>query len=294
MARHRQGGWLAMRAVPTSIRAVISDVDGTLVTADKTLTGQAQAAVAELNARGIAFTIISSRPPRGLSMLLAPLRLTSPFAACNGGIIAAPDLSVMVEHDIPGRIARRAIAELERDNIESWVFAGTDWLVKEDRASLVDRERRTVRFAPKLVGSFTPYLASAVKIVGVSCDHRRLAGCEARLRVAFASAATIARSQAYYLDITHPLANKGAALGVLAKLMGVAASEAAVLGDGNNDLAMFAAAGLSIAMGNAGDEVKAKADLVTAGNDEEGFAQAVERFVLPRISAGLTSHRSRP
>ena len=127
-----------MRAMPTTIRAVISDVDGTLVTGDKTLSGRTRAAVAKLRARGIGFTIMSSRPPRGLGMLLAPLRLTTPFAACNGGIIAAPDLSVIAEHDVPGRIARRAIAQIERDNIESWVFAGVDWLVKEDRAPLVD------------------------------------------------------------------------------------------------------------------------------------------------------------
>jgi Cof subfamily protein (haloacid dehalogenase superfamily) len=283
-----------MRRMPSSIRAVVSDVDGTLVTTDKILTGRAQAAVAELRARGINFTITSSRPPRGLGMLLAPLRLTIPFAACNGGIIAAPDLSVIAEHDIPDRIARRAIAQLESDNIESWVFAGEDWLVKEDRAPLVERERRTVQFAPKLVDDFTPYLARAVKIVGASSDHRRLACCEAKLSIAFAAAATVARSQAYYLDITHPLANKGAALAVLAELMGVPASEIAVLGDGSNDLPMFAAAGLSIAMGNAGDEVKAKADLVTAANDADGFAQAVEQFVLPRTHAGSTLDGPRP
>jgi Cof subfamily protein (haloacid dehalogenase superfamily) len=283
-----------MRAMPTTIRAVISDVDGTLVTGDKTLSGRARAAVAELRARGIGFTIMSSRPPRGLGMLLAPLQLTTPFAACNGGIIAAPDLSVIAEHDVPGRIARRAIAQMERDTIESWVFAGVDWLVKEDRAPLVERERRTVQFAPKLVEDFTPYLASAVKIVGASTDHHRLACCEAKLRIAFAGAATAARAQAYYLDITHPLANKGAALAVLAELMGVPASEIAALGDGSNDLPMFAAAGLSIAMGNAGDEVKAKADLVTTANDEEGFAQAVEHFILPRLHAGPRSPGPRP
>jgi hydroxymethylpyrimidine pyrophosphatase-like HAD family hydrolase len=72
-----------MRVMSTTIRAVISDVDGTLVTTDKTLSGRAQAAVAELRARGIGFTIISSRPPRGLGMLLAPLRLTTPFAASS-------------------------------------------------------------------------------------------------------------------------------------------------------------------------------------------------------------------
>lgn len=280
-----------MRAMPTTIRAVISDVDGTLVTGDKTQSGRARAAVAELRARGIGFTIMSSRPPRGLGMLLAPLRLTTPFAACNGGIIAAPDLSVIAEHDVPGRIARRAIAQMDCDNIESWVFAGADWLVKEDRAPLVERERRTVLFAPKLVEDFTPYLANAVKIVGASTDHHRLACCEAKLRIAFAGGATVARAQAYYLDITHPLANKGAAL---AELICVPASEIAVLGDGSNDLPMFATAGLSIAMGNAGDEVKAKADLVTAANDEEGFARAVEPFILPRLHAGPRSPGPRP
>jgi len=277
-----------MRAGPGSIRAVVSDVDGTLVTSQKSLSGRAQAAVAELRARGIAFSIISSRPPRGLGMLLAPLRLTTAFAACNGGIIAAPDLTVIAEHDIPGRIARRTIAQMEGDNIESWVFAEGDWLVKDDRTPLVERERATVQFAPKLVDDFTPYLKRAVKVVGASTDHARLACCEAKLSIAFARAATVARSQAYYLDITHPLGNKGAALTVLAKIMGVPASEIAVLGDGSNDLPLFAAAGLSIAMGNAGDEVKAKADLVTAANDEEGFAQAVEQFILPRICANLT------
>lgn len=182
---------------------------------------------------------------------------------------------------------------MERDNIESWVFAGVDWLVKEDRAPLVERERRTVQLAPKLVEDFTPYL-DAVKIVGASTDHHRLACCEAKLGIAFAGAATVARAQAYYLDITHPLANKGAALAVLVELMGVSASEIAVRGDGSNDLPMFAAAGLSSAMGNAGDEVRAKADLVTDAHDEEGFAQAVEDFILPRLHAGPRSPGPRP
>ena len=280
--------------MPSRIRAVVSDVDGTLVTSDKTLTTSTEAAVAELRARGIGFTIISSRPPRGLGMLLAPLRLTTPVAAFNGGIIAAPDLSIIAEHHIPGRVARRAIAQMERDGIASWVFAGADWLVKDDHAPLVERERHTVQFAPKRVDDFTPYLASAAKIVGASTDHRRVACCEAKLGIAFATAATVARSQAYYLDITHPLANKGAALAVLAELMGVTMNEIAVLGDGSNDLAMFGVAGLSIAMGNADDEVKAKADLVTDANDKEGFAQAIEQFVLPRAEAARPVHGARP
>jgi hydroxymethylpyrimidine pyrophosphatase-like HAD family hydrolase len=58
--------------------------------------------------------------------------------------------------------------------------------------------------------------------------------------------------------------------------------EIATLGDMPNDVLMFQKSGLSIAMGNASPEVQTQADLVTASNDDEGFAKAIERFILPR------------
>ena len=91
------------RPSPFKCSAVISDVDGTLVTDDKILTARAQAAVAELRASGILFPIISSRPPRGLRMLLDPLGITTPVGGFNGGVIATPDLSVITEHLLSSR-----------------------------------------------------------------------------------------------------------------------------------------------------------------------------------------------
>jgi hydroxymethylpyrimidine pyrophosphatase-like HAD family hydrolase len=84
----------------------------------------------------------------------------------------------------------------------------------------------------------------------------------------------------YYLDITHPLANKGVALSQLARLLAVPLAETAVIGDGGNDLAMFERSGLCIAMGNASAEVQRAADFVTDGNCEDGFANAIERFIV--------------
>jgi len=83
----------ASNRLPTAkISAVVSDVDGTLVTDDKILTARAKAAVAELHTCGIIFAIISSRPPRGLGMLLRPLEITTPVCGFNGGVIATPIL----------------------------------------------------------------------------------------------------------------------------------------------------------------------------------------------------------
>ena len=131
-----------------------------------------------------------------------------------------------------------------------------------------------------MVEDFGPALDTAAKIVGVSKDFDLLERCERDVRAALADQASVARSQPYYLDITHPLANKGVALSEIAKLLGVPLAEIAVIGDGGNDVAMFERSGLSIAMGNASPEVQQAADFVTDSNREDGFANAIEQFIL--------------
>jgi Cof subfamily protein (haloacid dehalogenase superfamily) len=268
------------RSPATKISAVISDVDGTLLTEEKILTPRSKAAAAELRSREIAFAIISSRPSRGLSMLLEPLGITTPVGSFNGGVISGPDLAVTTRHFLSPDVARRAVALLNAHGTQCWVFTGQEWLVRDPDGPYVEFEERTVQFGPRIVEDFEPALDAAVKIVGVSKDFALLAQHERDVRSALAGVATVARSQLYYLDVTHPLANKGAALAEMAKLMRVPLDEIATIGDGSNDVAMFARSGKSIAMGNASPEVQAAADFVTGSNDDDGFAAAIERFIL--------------
>jgi Cof subfamily protein (haloacid dehalogenase superfamily) len=271
----------AAPALPFKCSAVISDVDGTLVTThDKALTARAAAAVKALHERGIVFTIISSRPPGGLRQLIGPLGLTEPMGCFNGGVIVSRDLKIITQHLLSSGTARRAVDMLEKRGVQPWVFSGDDWLVRDLSAPYVAHEVLTLGFPPKKVGDFGGALDAAAKIVGVSEDFALLARCETEGRALLGGEASVARSQKYYLDITHPLANKGAAVTDIAKLLRIPLAEVAVIGDGGNDVAMFALGGLSIAMGNASPEVQAQADLVTGTNDHEGFASAIERFIL--------------
>jgi hydroxymethylpyrimidine pyrophosphatase-like HAD family hydrolase len=123
------------------------------------------------------------------------------------------------------------------------------------------------------------------KIVGVSRDFDALAQCERDLSGELGASATVSRSQLYYLDITHPEANKGYAVRALSRLLSIPRHAIATIGDGRNDMAMFDASALAIAMGNADHEVKARAQFVTASNEEDGFASAVKQWVLPRAPA---------
>ena len=149
---------------------------------------------------------------------------------------------------LPPEIARRAVDLLDRQGLQVWVFSGQDWLVRRSDGPYVALEERTVAFGPKVVDDFGVAVRVAAKIVGVSADFEVLTRCEREVRIALADNAFVARSQPYYLDITHPLANKGTALSEIAELLDIPLAEIAVIGDGGNDVAMFERSGLSIAM----------------------------------------------
>ncbi len=262
------------------IALVLADVDGTLVTPEKELTERAIAAVRRLGDAGIEFAVTSGRPPRGMAMLVEPLELELPIAAFNGGLYAQPDMSVIEERSIDGELVAPAIALLGEHGLDVWLYKGAEWLVRDAGAPHIRKEADTVRFEPTVLESFDSVTDGVAKIVGVGDDHARVQQAEADARSRFGDRVSAARSQPYYLDVTHPDANKGAVARWLSRRYEIPSSRIATLGDMPNDVLMFAHSGLSIAMGNADREVQRAARRVTASNAEEGFALAIERFVL--------------
>jgi hypothetical protein len=263
------------------ISLVVSDVDGTLVTTDKKLTPAAIAAVGRLHDAGIAFSICSSRPPFGQRMLVAPLRLALPFGGYNGGSIVNPNLSPVEQKLLSSDAAAETIALLEAHGITSiWVFTGGEWLVRDRNGDCVDLEIHTIDALPTLVGSFEERLGAVSKVVGASKHHDRIATAVSAGQIALRDRATVLRSQPYYCDVTPPGIDKGRLVDFLAQRLGVPREEIAVLGDMGNDAQMFSRAGFAIAMGNATPEIKALAQAVTLSNDEDGFAAAIDRYIL--------------
>ncbi|MFJ9445637.1 Cof-type HAD-IIB family hydrolase [Kitasatospora sp. NPDC101235] len=267
---------------PPPIRLLLADVDGTLVTPDKTLTSRAIAAVAKLKQAGTLFAVTSGRPPRGMSMLVEPLEIMTPIAAFNGGLLVHPDMSSVIEQRVvPDDVTPVAIDVLGAHGMSVWVYRGADWFALEPQGPHVARESRTVRFDPTPVDSFASVSDGVAKIVGVSDDHVAVQEAVDAIRERFGDHVSAARSQPYYADITHPDANKGEVVRYLSETYRIPTEEIATIGDMPNDVLMFAHSGLSIAMGNADREVQRAARRVTTTNQDEGFAHAVERFILP-------------
>jgi Cof subfamily protein (haloacid dehalogenase superfamily) len=268
------------KSVESTIRLLLADVDGTLVTPDKVLTDRSVDAVRRLGEAGILFAVTSGRPPLGMSMLVEPLSLTTPIAAFNGGCVVNPDMSVIEQRTIPESLVR-PVAELNKSfGLDTWIYRGADWYIPAADGPHVAKETRTVRFEAKVMTSLDGLTTDVAKLVGVSDDFDAVARASDAAHDKFGDHVAASRSQPYYLDVTHPDANKGAVAQYLAGRYGIPAEQIATIGDGANDVLMFAHSGLSIAMGNASLEVQRAARRVTASNADEGFATAVERYIL--------------
>lgn len=256
------------RPKPDRISLLLADVDGTLVTEDKVLTPRAIKAVQALRDQGTRFAVTSGRPPRGMTMLTKPLGLDTPIAGFNGGLFVNADLSAIEAKTLPRAVVAKALAIVLEQGLDAWVYTGNEWLVRDRDAAHVAREAWTVKFEPTVTDDLASSLDQVAKLVGISDDHDKVAACERALQAALGKEASASRSQPYYVDVTHPEANKGFVVGFLAARFGIPAEEIATIGDMPNDVLMFEPSGFSIAMANAGEDVRARADAVTASHND--------------------------
>src|SRR6202007_960131 len=227
-----------------------------------------------------------ARPPGGWHLLMDPWTISQPMAAFNGGGLIHPDLATVVDQKLlPAGVPEKVIKAIEDHGLDVWLYTDTGWFVRDPGAAHVAREQWTVKFPPTVVKTFAGLLGRVAKIVGVSDDYDRVAKCEKDVQQAGGTQLSAARSQPYYLDVTHPQANKGGVVLAMSKLLNIPVEEIATIGDMPNDVLMFQKSGVSIAMGNASPEVQASATYVTASNEQEGFAKPIEEFVLAARAA---------
>jgi Cof subfamily protein (haloacid dehalogenase superfamily) len=272
----------------TRIRLLVADIDGTLVTKEKLLTQRSVEAINRMDKAGILFGVTTGRPPVGAKMLVEPLPSLKFIAGFNGGVIVRRDFSIYKEQLLPAAEAQEVVRMILDHKMDVWLYTDKDWFVRDLKAYRVDREERTVRFAPKVTPSFDGLYDRVAKIVGISENYETVARCEENLQEKFGATVSAARSQPFYVDVTHPNANKGEVVRLASELSGIPPREIATIGDMPNDITMFKQSGLSVAMGNSSPEVQSSATCVTSSNEEEGFAMAIDDFILPE-DAGLAA-----
>lgn len=263
------------------IRLLISDIDGTLVRNDKTLSDAVVAAVGRAQAAGLTVSLISARPPSGMMWIAKSLGITGPVAAFNGGTIVEPNGTIVSAEHLDPAVSKRVLDLIDLPDVTPWLFSDGNWYAQSSQTPYVPLERLAANMAPVIRCDFDALTARVDKIIAVSGNADALTALEAKLRAELGGSATVTRSQLYYLDVTSPHGNKGSGVSALADAYGISLTQVAVLGDQDNDLAMFDVAGFSVAMGQAAQNVREAASAVATSNEQDGAADAIDRLILP-------------
>ncbi len=266
------------------IRLLVCDIDGTLVRHDKSLPDANVSAIRDLTARSVAVSLISARPAAGMLPIAEKLGLSGPFGAFNGGTIFTGDGKELSAAQVQPELAAQLLDLYAQADVTRWLFATDRWLSSNLADPHSPREVLSSGLQPQPLSKASELLDDADKIVAVCDDRAKMDALELRARAIVGNAATLVRSQDYYLDCTALAANKGDGVTRLAQYFGVPLSEVAVIGDQANDVAMFRRAGLAIAMGQASVAVQVEAHYVAASNEDAGVADAIRRFVVPRLA----------
>jgi Cof subfamily protein (haloacid dehalogenase superfamily) len=280
---------MAVTSSAQRVAMVVSDVDGTLLDPDKNLTPGAPQAVQRLKQAGIRFTIVSARPPRLTRQLLSDLQVVEPSGCFNGALLIDPEQRVLQELPMAPGDAQTVADHICKSKLDLWVYSGTDWYVSSPQGPHVQPQEGLMQCKATPLHSRDMSQFSVLKLVGVSDDYDAVKRAEADINSLRGIAISATRSSNYYLDVTHADANKGAVIEALSKMLNIPAEQIATIGDMQTDVLMFRKSGVSIAMGNATDDVKKQATYVTRSNLEDGFAYAMEQFVLGGAQKSLAA-----
>lgn len=270
-----------MTETSPTIRLVLSDMDGTILDSDHTISPTTGAAVQRLAERGVALALVSARMPAAVLPYVRQLGLKGPCVGFNGGVFFTPDGNILKSHHFPVESLMAIMEALSSFPVEIWFQTEQEWLVRECRTPLVLREQELTGMTPREVESLPMTPETVNRLIVCSDDTALIARLEEELAPPFAGRASMLRSAPHKLNITPAKATKGEAVVELARLYGVTPQEIAALGDAPNDIPMLQAAGMSIAMGQAQDSVKEQASYVTGKPDEGGWAYAAETFIMP-------------
>jgi len=260
---------------------VAVDVDGTLLDSRHQVGQPTRAAVQAALAHGVAVVLCSSRCPGELKEILLGLGLTTPtpFIGAQGGFTGHYDhagrLGVDHEHRLPLPSARRVVAAAAAAGIAVNWYDGERWIASElDPA--VEEEARIVGHLP-VVADPAAEATAPHKILLIAPQQRP--GAVDGLLDQLPGDLTVHRSKTGYLELTAAAVDKGVAFDRLCTDRGIRVEQRAAIGDGFNDLGLFATVGIAVAMGHAPQQVRRQASLVTASNDEHGVAQALHALI---------------
>lgn len=257
------------------------DLDGTLIDRDLTISARVQAAVAAARAGGVRGCIVTGRMFRAALPFARQLYFDAPIICYQGAAIVDPNSDEVVRHTaVPGEVVADLIAVAKRDGKHLQLYANDQYYVEEEN-EFSDLYAALSQARPVKIDSFENEFRFREATKAVMIDHpERVTPYLPGLQREFGARAYVTRSYPQFIEVLNPAVDKGEALRVVAKSLGIDMQAVVAVGDSWNDAPLLQAAGLGIAMGSAPAELLAVADAVVGDVGADGVAEAIEKYVL--------------
>ncbi|MCM1308703.1 MAG: Cof-type HAD-IIB family hydrolase [Butyrivibrio sp.] len=260
------------------------DIDGTLTNSEKKITPRTRAAIIKAQEQGCVAAIASGRPRPGVKGYADELGLREHggyILALNGGLLERYSDGRIIRQSVIPREYYGEICALARENNVNILTYDGDTVVSENLDDeYLETEVRINGLGQKRVDNLCEYLTYEVPKFLMLGDGDRLARIEPKIYERLHERMDVYRSEPFFLEILPKNINKASALEELLGFVGAGRDELMAFGDGYNDISMLEFAGMGVAMGNASVEIKRHADIVARGNDEDGIAEILEKYVL--------------
>lgn len=258
------------------------DIDGTLLNSKHQITKQTKEAISNvIKEKNVLVILVSARMPTGIFFLAKELEITAPIICYSGALIVDSDKNILFNRYIELSYIKKLYSIAKKYSIGISLYKDDEWY-SEEKDKWVEQEEDIT----KLTASIRDYQELFMEWENEGCnkilcmgDEEQIAALQNELFTTFGEELAIYLSKPTYLEIMSKKSSKTAAIAVLLKKYNLDPRTLMAIGDNYNDINMIEYAGLGIAMGNAPDEVKGYADHVTASNDEEGVAKAINTYI---------------
>lgn len=262
----------------TDIKLVATDIDGTIMKFDFTITQEVKNCIANLTEKGVKVILVTGRMHAATTYVAEELGLETPIVSYQGGLIKLDD-KILYERNLDVDIAKEIIAWAKENDVHLNLYMNDELYVEKDDA--VVRRYTGERSTGYLVKSFDDVELHRInKMLAIDFENEdRVTAWHDYLKEKYPNI-TIVKSTPYFCEICHREAKKSSAVNFLREYYGLKQDEILAIGDQNNDIELLSAGGIKVAMGNATGELKAVAGYITDSVSKNGFVSAMEKFVM--------------
>ncbi|WP_335871469.1 Cof-type HAD-IIB family hydrolase [Bacillus sp. 2205SS5-2] len=271
----------------TQYKMIVLDLDDTLLQSDQTISLRTINALMTAQAQGVKVVLASGRPTFGMRGIARELQLEkfgSYILSFNGSkIIDCQTNEELYSMTLSPETAHELHDLSVREDVSILTYVG-DTIITNTANAFATIESELTGLPVEVVSDFKEAVREPVVKALMLKEPARLVEVEQKLQAELADSLSVMRSKPFFLEFTALGVTKGASLDFLIKKLGITQEEVIAIGDSYNDLTMIEFAGLGVAMGNAPEDIKEKANYVTDTNDKDGVAKIVEEFVLTTVS----------